>query len=1041
MLPRFPSFLRARLARALACAWIGLAGALPPSHAQESSPGAAAELDVSSTGEIEGMKIVRAWRFDRPGDSEGWQAIDGVAPLEVRDGALLVRNTGPDPQLSGPQLWTSALQFQFLALRCRASAPGVTQIYYSKDDAGFREEQLLPVRMLGDGQWHSYRIDLRVVRNWFGTIRRLRLDPLNGTSEVGARLEIDWIALYQEENPLTPLLPRWIDDRTLALGFECRRDRAQSAPIEFLCEGRPAGAIPCIESPGQAELRIDASSLPPHFWVEAWSEGRRIWRGRMVRPLEPAAARTQTAPELAFGRGCGVLARDERQRVRLAPLASLTLRGPGKTLSYYEFDLEGPRPEPGAPREFAEYVEDPALADLLCSARVEGTNVHTSIASSAAVQVLRFEGPRMLEERPHSHALFPGLEYLGPGEESSQATWTGPDAAERTIPAPHKITAPWIALEYDRERQPWVAALSWPIDGRGADGPPPAAEFCSRSAGPSYATLFRPSVPDSVAENARYAERPLPLPACAPLELELHFQLASGRLEDIFAAQWLGALPAPPGLSFADARERVRAGPGSREALEQIVCTSMLAYTRTLFDSAEHGWKTHIAIGEHHKDRPEILAAVLGESLRSGRPEYAAAVEIEPDAQIENEIGSAAACADGAARLAAARALARMSQDGGVAYEPTPDMEARIREFTRRHGSEHADLGSIGSTEPGLIALTAQPLLLYAACTRDPVFVAAAEHALARLNSFDVPRGAQGWEIHIHTPDLFAAAECVLADIWGWRIFGDVRYLDEAERWARTGLPFLYFWAPPGGGRVAAVDVADQAGEGPSQALRDPGLFYADTRREVAPFASIPAFGTSWYAVTWLGTPVQWCGLAWANAVRELDLLRPLPGLVRAADGVFRSAANQQCDRGYLAGTLPDSWEIDTAHSRQPYIIPERILEYAYRGLDAPWLDSLRYLRLDGARWTHAASRALLARVEQSAGRLVLEARFYNRQHASVLVGGRGGEPAQVLLDGRALSCGERLGQEHWIEWDAGRGALLVRWKANGERQRIEIVD
>ena len=444
-------------------------------------------------------------------------------------------------------------------------------------------------------------------------------------------------------------------------------------------------------------------------------------------------------------------------------------------------------------------------------------------------------------------------------------------------------------------------------------------------------------------------------------------------------------------------------GPGSREAIESIVATSVRAYTETLYDPGTPGWKTHIAVGEPYAPRRSLAAVVLAESLRSGRPELARAIGL----------------------------------DGGVPYDLTPEMAQKIREMTAFYGLSEEDFGERGATNAGMIALFGKPLFEYAATTRDPAFVAAAERALARMNSFTVPRGSQIWEIHMQMPDLYASALCVVADLWGYRMTGDERYLDEAQRWAATGIPFFYFWEPERSRLVRSVHVNDGDGEGPILAERRPAQFYEDVRRQVAPYASIPVFGTSWYAVTWLGIPVQWCGLAWGNAVRDLDRLRPVPHLVRIADGAFRSGANQQCDASYLAGTLPDSWEISSATSRQPYIIPDRLLEYAYRVLDLPWVETFQH-RLIGGAWSHAVSRAALGEPAYDGGTLAIEARFFEGQRASAVIVGSA-PPAAVRVDGVEARDGEDLPSARWLDW-GDRGAVLVRWRSGAGPARIEVV-
>lgn len=1138
----------------VACAWLATAGAVR--SAQHATYDARPDdcVDPAALEPIEGMTVAQCWRFDRDHDTEGWLASDGVAPLDVHKGTLEIRNVASDPQILGPPIDARGADYQMLALRCRSTSSGTTQVYFS-GGTEFVEEQVIQFSMRGDGRWHTYSIDLRSVEHWSRPLGRMRIDPVNGDHEVGAEVEIDWIALYQAAAAIAPLLPRWKDAETLILAFENGEGRDADAPIEILCEGRPVATLACLETGSRAEAEIDARSLPAKFWLEAVLAGETIWRGRMVKPAEPAAdaasdgglgvARPDDGASISIGRGVGELAGGERMRVRLAPIASLMVRGPKKAITYYEFDVasrgdadvqmaepiadrsaaldgdrapsvhgENARHVHGAssPRLYEEWLDDPLLGTLLCTTSIAGTTVRTSIESSAALQVLRFEGPRMLESRPRSHALFPGLEYLEPGEDSSLPDWAGPREADRTSPSAHKITVPMIAVEYDRPQRarsdathhraperrdsnpgprdsardsnpeprdsardsksdprdaartsdansdavdtprsaiaskPWVAALEWNIDASSdRDAPLPAAEFRSRRSEYSYATLFLPPVLESSDENHRFSARGSTLGALERLEIAERFSISEGTIEDVFAEQWIHRLPHPATLAWAAPDERVsedeRSGPGSRAAIEHIVATSMLAYTRTLYAAAPRGWKTHIAVGEPYRPNEQFEAVILAECARSDRAEYCERVGMDRGAQIENLIGTAASFVDDDQRTLACHVLYSMNQSGGIPYRPTPSDSKNIEQFTRFWGAEHATLGRTGTTEAGLLALQLRPLLVYAACTRDPVFVLAAERGLAQMNSFTVPRGAQSWEIDLHTPDLYAAALCVLADLWGWRMSGDERYLGEAERWAKTGLPFFYLWDAFAAARVETVEVADGLGEGRSLALRDPRLFYADTHRQVNPFASIPAFGTSWYAVSWFATPVQWCGLAWANAVRELDEVRPVPELVRTADGAFRSAANQQADSGYLAGTLPDSWQIANARSRQPFIVPERILEYAYRILGVADVGTIRYVRLAGSQRTYAASRALLSHVESGAARVAFDARFFRGQNASLIIGGSGGEPRSVLVNGRKLGHGAALDQALWFAWDGARGVLLVRWSATGADDRIEIVD
>ena len=59
-----------------------------------------------------------------------------------------------------------------------------------------------------------------------------------------------------------------------------------------------------------------------------------------------------------------------------------------------------------------------------------------------------------------------------------------------------------------------------------------------------------------------------------------------------------------------------------------------------------------------------------------------------------------------------------------------------------------------------------------------------------------VPRGAQTWEVPLHTPDILASAHLVKAYTIGYELTGDPEYLEQARYWAWTGLPFIYLTQP-----------------------------------------------------------------------------------------------------------------------------------------------------------------------------------------------------------------------------------------------------
>lgn len=980
--------------------------------------------------------------FDDSGDHEGWVAQSGIASLDVFDGVLSIATNGADPHLAGPRIEVDTATHHFLALRCRTNVAGTTEVYFGGGDR-FVEGRRVSIEMQPTTDFVTYELDLRNVRAWSGCVDRLRIDPVNGANEAHARFELDWIAVYQAPPRLVPLLPRWKGADALVLGFENRGGWSIDTPVELWCDGAVIGRIDELREDTSSEVRIDASRFSATTWIEARYRGHAVWRGRMVRPpdeLAPARG-ADSRTSISVVAGTGFVQDAEGRCVRLSPIASATLRAPDDVYVYYEFD---PRPIGDASSALhRDVVRDPSLGDVVCDVRIDGTLVETTLSSCADLSVARFEGPRMRESAERSHALLPGLEYLEPGESSSSATWTGPAFANRERPPAFRVTAPMVAVEYERvtglaprdpSQKAWVASMSWECEESVSRGAAPVVEFRSDGSAASHASVFLPERAFADLDDDRFASEPLHLSAGDALVLRTTFTIERGTIEDVFARHWLPRAPVPPSLGFVDADERVegaeRIGAGTRAAMERVLATSLDAYTDSLFDGT-NAWKTHIAIQEPHKVRPEMAATIVAEALRSGRPQLRERSRLAPGASLESLLGSAAALVGDASRAEAIAAFASMSAEGAVGYELTEEMSQKISAMSKLHGAAGDVLGERGATNAGLIAEKTLPLLQYAACTQDPIYVAAALRALVRMNSFTVPRGSQTWEVHADTPDLYAAALCARADLWGFRLTGDERYLDEAERWLATGLPFLYWWKPEARSGVRAVHVANERGEGPVLAELEPTQFYVDREREVLPYASIAVFGTSWYAVPWFGIPVQWCGLAWANAVREIDLVRPLPDYVRVADGVFRSAANQQCDAGYLAGTIPDSWDLSTNLSRQPYIVPRRLVEYAYRALRAPGIDAIEYERLDGSDWTHVATRSILEHVDARRDGVTIVARSYEGEDASLILGGPRLPVRSVSVGGVELTRGAGVGQFQTVACGGDRVVLVVRWRAS----------
>jgi len=182
----------------------------------------------------------------------------------------------------------------------------------------------------------------------------------------------------------------------------------------------------------------------------------------------------------------------------------------------------------------------------------------------------------------------------------------------------------------------------------------------------------------------------------------------------------------------------------------------------------------------------------------------------------------------------------------------------------------------------GIGAGPIRAILRAAAFTADPRLLAEGLKGLDWLRKWRVPRGAQVWEIPLHAPDILASAHACEAFLWGYRLTGEQAYLDDAVYWARTGLPFVYFW------QAHAEGIEPMRG------------------------GTIPIFGATFHVGSWFGRLVQWCGLEYAEALIDLARFdRSFDWRAVAADIVVSGWRQQQRKQGYQ-GLYPDSWSMLT---------------------------------------------------------------------------------------------------------------------------------
>ena len=199
------------------------------------------------------------------------------------------------------------------------------------------------------------------------------------------------------------------------------------------------------------------------------------------------------------------------------------------------------------------------------------------------------------------------------------------------------------------------------------------------------------------------------------------------------------------------------------------------------------------------------------------------------------------------------------------------------------------------------------------------------------VNKQLTPRGAQVWELSLHTPDIVASSRCCMANVWAYEGTGDQKYLDAARRWAITGLPFVYLWEDP------ELKTAGQTENGD------------DSYHPMMKYATIAVFGaTIWIYPNWMGRPVQWCGLDYAHALIRLAKHDDTLDWKKIAEGIVGSAECQLCVEGDLVGLLPDWIQLETQERVGPFTNPCAV--YMLRKMIEGEPTNLSVVDVDGKR-------------------------------------------------------------------------------------------
>jgi hypothetical protein len=616
------------------------------------------------------------------------------------------------------------------------------------------------------------------------------------------------------------------------------------------------------------------------------------------------------------------------------------------------------------------------------SGRPYVVKVDYQLEVSEGRQVFCWQGPTLLVGEgsfgtAKDEALFPGLEYLLDDEPSSDTRFAAEKYAQRSVPHPYKITIPLMAVSH----QGRSIGLMWdPNQGWNNAWRHPAAVFSSpnrlvKGANNHWLGLSAPAVePRWRSEGELEAHTPCGIDPGRPWTLSAHLAASpSGGTQAILHA-WIETYGLPelpnPGHDY-----RTNVELCTRSFLDVAWDAKMEGWHHTLSDPWGPRYEPNLAnlLWRYGRwaEGSQLLRACARDQVRRG---VARARQKNPASAPHMDLALAFGQVHSA--LTAAGAVTRQTMteqqpDGSWPWKPETVQVAEFKTADRL-----ALMGQEGDSATGFTASRAHPVVQYALMTGDVEAVASAQRAADWCNHQRRPEGAQAWELHLHVPDVLAVPYLIRLNLGVYQLTGDASYLEAANRWAWTGLPFTYLW----------------------------NAYY----RPVMRYGTVPVFGVTFHDVQpWFGVIVHWNGLVYADALFRLARYIPTDGPLDwhlLAEGIVRHGMQEQLTLGPYLGMYPDAYSpVKGDEEYTWWLNPQLVGITTFPLAGLPVSPETAILRDQGGRAIYITTGASLLQTAWEAGGTVRLLLSDQPGEDSYTLVARARHPGQVNCEGAVL--------------------------------------
>ncbi len=868
-----------------------------------------------------------AFDFTSSPGCEGWVAQHDVGSLTPTAEGLRVPITGSDPYVAGPARDYPADIPLWLRIRLRSEQGGMAQVFYYKDGAVPTEGDSVRFSVPA-GNWFEAKVRTPAM----GPGYRLRIDPPGngGACTLGA---------LRFEPRLTLSAPVW--PKPTIPELETSAARLKSGDLTLI-HGR--GGL------GEFEVQV---------------AGRRVACGNnraLIGYVEKGQVRW-----LPFGNGSNATV-----TVQLQPVTQLADRFIGGSIRANAVCPDAD----GGQWEIEQTFSMSRAGTLEVSSRVRVDRVR-DVLYLPMLTLLPGLGSYGTNK---TQGLFAGVEYLD-NEPSSSAADLNPPASNRQVPDMLKATFPLMVVAAEGS----YVGLTWNRDQANVCAVFDTPDRLFGSGAQVMGLLFPGSDGMNREESSLIPYDTVRLEANRSVTAVA--LLLGGRGKSVIPAvqQFVSIFGVPPlpniGMEPKDyyalaARgwldSKIRDGDRYRHAAE-VNFGSMPSADAALYMD----W---LAAKVGDAGLSARLTEAAGAALAQVRPPNYNSAQVGHERYPLPALVYGTVAENAAVSLQHGRALlGRFQADGTVVYhKPATGLD-----YGRTHWEPEAN---------GLAAQVVEVLLSEALFSGDRGLRETGLRYLRALDKFrdTVPRGAQTWEIPLHTPDILASAHLVKAYAIGYELTHDPELLEQARYWAWTGVPFTYLTPP--------------------------------TRQPVGVYSTIAVLGaTAWVAPNWIGLPVQWCGLVYADALRRLAKNDPKGPWTQLADGIAAAGIQHTypvTDPDYL-GLLPDSYNLAPQTRNGPAINPATVLAPAVPLLgNLPLYDFAALCRQ--RLLVHAPGS--IADVEERVDGVKFTVQGWPKKPYQVLLNGFARVPA-VKINGRDVA----LVAPQQYQADAGRLILQLR--------------